>query len=354
MKLIGDSLRRRAASFVRSVPLTSSSPMLINPTRGLRTPRIAREYIAPMIANCDRGGEGRVRFTGVSVLSERGAEMRTIVSGQNVVFRFDYDIPGGAPLADAAVQIKFFGSFGQPLFGCSSLSSSREPLFLAPGGCLLCTVPKFPLMPGLYTYTLSGARSEARSKIMSPTRARLSWKTAISFRPASCRRVPSGIFWWSTAGRWLDRITHSRRLIGFTHQDSGGWFDRQPSVQRCSRASAGPSTCATSTRGRSSAREPRSIPPATANGTKGIRLFESGKAPRGGYDLICRHAAGYHMPLALAALDERPSAILIEKPLCGPDLEARRAMDDARGGTALRCSSATITWSAGPPAGRTN
>lgn len=52
-----------------------------------------------------------------------------------------------------------------------------------------------------------------------------------------------------------------------------------------------------------------------------IRLFESSKAPVGGYDLIFIGTPPHvHVPLALQALAEKPKAILIEKPVCGPDL----------------------------------
>ncbi len=52
-----------------------------------------------------------------------------------------------------------------------------------------------------------------------------------------------------------------------------------------------------------------------------IRLFEGKDAPKGGHDLICIGTPpDSHLPLALAAIEERPRAMLIEKPICGPDL----------------------------------
>ncbi len=54
----------------------------------------------------------------------------------------------------------------------------------------------------------------------------------------------------------------------------------------------------------------------------GIRLFASGDAPKGGYDLICIGTPpDVHIELALQALSEKPQALLIEKPVCGPDLK---------------------------------
>ena len=53
-----------------------------------------------------------------------------------------------------------------------------------------------------------------------------------------------------------------------------------------------------------------------------IGLFTPERAPTGGYDLILVGTPpDSHMTLALAALDESPRAILIEKPICTPDLE---------------------------------
>ena len=52
-----------------------------------------------------------------------------------------------------------------------------------------------------------------------------------------------------------------------------------------------------------------------------IGLHETRKAPTGGYDLICVGTPpDHHLGLALAALDENPRALQIEKPLCTPDL----------------------------------
>lgn len=69
-----------------------------------------------------------------------------------------------------------------------------------------------------------------------------------------------------------------------------------------------------------------------------IRLFDSKDAPKGGYDLICVGTPpDAHIPVALAALEERPRAVLIEKPLCGPDLAGAQDLFDraARLGVAV-------------------
>ena len=53
-----------------------------------------------------------------------------------------------------------------------------------------------------------------------------------------------------------------------------------------------------------------------------IRLFHSDKAPKGGYDLVfIGTPPDSHMRLALEALEEKPKAVLVEKPVCTPGLE---------------------------------
>lgn len=52
-----------------------------------------------------------------------------------------------------------------------------------------------------------------------------------------------------------------------------------------------------------------------------IQLFKSDDAPRGDFDIIhIGTPPTVHLPLAMQALEENPRAILIEKPLCPPDL----------------------------------
>src|SRR5688572_24467565 len=52
-----------------------------------------------------------------------------------------------------------------------------------------------------------------------------------------------------------------------------------------------------------------------------IGLFQSGSEPKGGYDLIfVGTPPDSHLSLARSAVREQPKAILVEKPLCPPDL----------------------------------
>ena len=53
-----------------------------------------------------------------------------------------------------------------------------------------------------------------------------------------------------------------------------------------------------------------------------IELYKTGKEPVGGFDLIIIGTPpDTHLTIALDVLKEKPKAILVEKPLCGPDLK---------------------------------
>ncbi len=54
---------------------------------------------------------------------------------------------------------------------------------------------------------------------------------------------------------------------------------------------------------------------------EGIGLYSCDEVPSGGYDMVVIGTPpDSHMDLALKSLEEKPGVILVEKPLCGPDL----------------------------------
>lgn len=69
---------------------------------------------------------------------------------------------------------------------------------------------------------------------------------------------------------------------------------------------------------------------------EGIELYRAEEAPRGGYDLIfVGTPPSSHVPLALAALEERPRGVLVEKPLCPPDLEGVEKLRELAAGSGV-------------------
>jgi lipopolysaccharide transport system ATP-binding protein len=127
------------------------------------TNEIVDQYIANartqasthLATRVDRKGDGRVRFVSARIQNDRGEAVESAMTGQDISLCLEYDIPAAATLRNVVVQASFLGSVGQPLFVCSSRISSKEDLPLQPGGALVCRIPALPLLPGVYTYTLS-------------------------------------------------------------------------------------------------------------------------------------------------------------------------------------------------------
>lgn len=69
----------------------------------------------------------------------------------------------------------------------------------------------------------------------------------------------------------------------------------------------------------------------------GIDLCPNDRAPRGGFDFVFLGTPpDTHLALALAALEEKPRALLIEKPLCPPTLEGLGEFVESAGRSSTR------------------
>ena len=98
-----------------------------------RAPAVIDEYLRRVRKDAetglsdrgDRQGNGRVRLTRVELFGSQGEPIQTASSGQDVAFQINYDLVDGKPLRNAVVQLKFAGSFGQPLFACASSAASE-------------------------------------------------------------------------------------------------------------------------------------------------------------------------------------------------------------------------------------
>ena len=133
-------------SIVASGPTDSVVHTYVNRTR--------ENAAIPLAQRKDRKGDGRVRFNNVSILNERLETVETVVSGQDISLSFEYDLRDAEEVNHVVVQAKFSGVFGQPLFGCLSKSSHRSSLALSRGTRLLCHIPRLPLQPGVYAFTI--------------------------------------------------------------------------------------------------------------------------------------------------------------------------------------------------------
>jgi lipopolysaccharide transport system ATP-binding protein len=109
---------------------------------------------SPISERTDRIGNGRVRFTNVSVLNHRLEPAECVTSGQDISICIEYDIADSQQVKNAYIQIAVSGVHGQPIFGCLSRVTKGGVLTLTPGARIFCHIPRLPLLPGIYTYDI--------------------------------------------------------------------------------------------------------------------------------------------------------------------------------------------------------
>jgi homopolymeric O-antigen transport system ATP-binding protein len=102
----------------------------------------------------DRRGSGRVRFTDVRILNDRGEIIEHATSGQDIAVSLAYDLGSHEKLENTVIQIVFSGGLGQPLFACLSRVVKGGVLTLRPGARILCRIPRLPLIPGTYSMNI--------------------------------------------------------------------------------------------------------------------------------------------------------------------------------------------------------
>jgi lipopolysaccharide transport system ATP-binding protein len=108
----------------------------------------------PLATRTDRQGGDQFRFLNVEFLdAASGATVGTLMAGQDVVIKVDYDCRSEVPLQDVTVSIGIRTLQEKFLFSCQSNAVARQ-FDLAPGqGSLYCRVPRWPLGPGRYLYS---------------------------------------------------------------------------------------------------------------------------------------------------------------------------------------------------------
>jgi len=97
----------------------------------------------------DRSGNGLARVAAITITDKGGMVLNSIISGQDVVVRVDYDIPSGVTIESGVCILIFKTQLGQPLFSCSTRLFDEYRRF-APSGNLLCEISRFPLNQGIY------------------------------------------------------------------------------------------------------------------------------------------------------------------------------------------------------------
>ena len=102
----------------------------------------------------DRQGDGRIRFTKLTLLNSAGTLVPAAVSGQPLTILLNYNTSNGSPARNVDVDIGFFGPIGQLLFYCKAKLAHGNFDTLPPGAQIACHIPSFPLSPGRYRIKL--------------------------------------------------------------------------------------------------------------------------------------------------------------------------------------------------------
>jgi homopolymeric O-antigen transport system ATP-binding protein len=115
----------------------------------------------PIETRQDRVGGNTFRFRGVQFLNpETMTPWRSLVAGQPVIIRIEYECSSTQSMEDVGIGIAFHTANNIHLFACRSRAVGVT-LRVYPGeGYTDCTIPKWPLKAGRYSYHLYADRRD--------------------------------------------------------------------------------------------------------------------------------------------------------------------------------------------------
>ena len=99
----------------------------------------------------DRGGDGRVRLTGIQVKDLATGSVGTACAGNPTEFVFAYERKVHEPLSVGIGFSCFHGTGGEKIFHNDSLQQNIIYDNIPPRGKIVCKVPRLPLPPGHYS-----------------------------------------------------------------------------------------------------------------------------------------------------------------------------------------------------------
>lgn len=102
-----------------------------------------------------RPGSGAVRFTTMVLEDMDGNPISSVPAGEGARIVFDYESRMEGPSDDVIVTVVINGSKGTRLFGLPSDIIRSEMKVDQKNGKFICTIPKFPLLPGNYDVVAS-------------------------------------------------------------------------------------------------------------------------------------------------------------------------------------------------------
>jgi lipopolysaccharide transport system ATP-binding protein len=118
----------------------------------------------------DREGNGRLRFSGIELQTPAGRKVPQVPTGQDIRLVVRYQAKGTEPLANVDVACHVRGSLGELYMVCQASISGGVFPAIAPRGSMVCTIPRIPLPPGIYSLSLwcqvgSGGREDLADRI---------------------------------------------------------------------------------------------------------------------------------------------------------------------------------------------
>jgi lipopolysaccharide transport system ATP-binding protein len=113
---------------------------------------VAGKAETPLCDRRDREGDGRLRFTSLTLRDRGGETVDALISGRDAAFRLGYSGDGSA--RHVSVALSFYTQHGTFLLQCDNEMSGHPFETLPPRGILECRIPRLPFTAGTYRVNL--------------------------------------------------------------------------------------------------------------------------------------------------------------------------------------------------------
>ena len=102
----------------------------------------------------DRQGDGKLRFTKLSLFESSGRKIDYLKSGSDVQINIEYESASKENLRNVLVNIDFDNLLGERMVVLQNSYSDGEFKEISPNGSLICRIPKLSLVAGIYLVTI--------------------------------------------------------------------------------------------------------------------------------------------------------------------------------------------------------